>query len=437
MFAHLKQEIIKYFNSNSINGSQNNASIDVLPADIKRLICSYLDPRSISFFSMTSKKNLHELLPVLLKIQNKIFSPVNMGLIGNYRDSFFVYIKDNYYYRQHGGKFENIQKLNWNLPGKILKVATSSTHTLILTTVGLYCNGNDRVSSNLGYDKIGYEFGLGYNNNPQTKGFEEIKTKPENMEQISLGYRHSLLLTQEGKLYACGNNEIGGFGPKDSSCNIFTQVNLPFNTPVKKIAAGSRHNLILTTNGDVYICGRVKTWFGNVCYSNWTTLENVKGVVKDIYSGPNFSILWTTEGVFGLGSGFGRNLSKIDLPPDIKIKQIVVGYNITLILDENGLLYRHDCDEKDSFEIQCIKYGLDEPIQQLTGDEYTIAITSKGIYENHFESDDEDLRTWNLITEFRPVFNKINLLNNLINCLKKLDLNSQEETRAFKTRKLF
>lgn len=108
-------------------------------------------------------------------------------------------------------------------------------------------------------------------------------------------------------------------------------------------------------------------------------------------------------------------------------------------MDENGLLYRHRHNTDNKLpDIELMQYGLDESIQQITiKEQYTIAITSKGIYENRFVESDPSLKTWSLIEEFCPIFNEFNHLNNLINRLKMLELKNQEEKGAFKTIKLF
>jgi len=66
-----------------------------------------------------------------------------------------------------------------------------------------------------------------------------------------------LVLTEEGKIYACGNNSEGnlGLGHTYSSDN-FLQVHGLTSHKVKTIAAG-RHSAVITQEGRLYVWGPV------------------------------------------------------------------------------------------------------------------------------------------------------------------------------------
>lgn len=79
----------------------------------------------------------------------------------------------------------------------------------------------------------------------------------ENVKKVSAGrYMHSLALTNDGEVYAWGNNLNGAVGAVSTGDG-----NIVYNEPVKvlddcvDVAAGSGHSLALKKNGDLYAWG--------------------------------------------------------------------------------------------------------------------------------------------------------------------------------------
>jgi len=71
-----------------------------------------------------------------------------------------------------------------------------------------------------------------------------------------VGGSHSLILGEDGSVWAAGSNSDGQLGFTGSGDKLsFAQVPLPFSTGVKAIAASDNHSLLLTKNGNVYAAG--------------------------------------------------------------------------------------------------------------------------------------------------------------------------------------
>ena len=78
----------------------------------------------------------------------------------------------------------------------------------------------------------------------------------EKIDSISCGYRHSLALTQTGKVYAWGQNYWGQLGLKDTKIESKPKlVEMPNNVSVKQISCGFNFSLLLTTEGNIYSFG--------------------------------------------------------------------------------------------------------------------------------------------------------------------------------------
>ncbi len=89
--------------------------------------------------------------------------------------------------------------------------------------------------------------------------FELIKLNdfPLKAIKVASGNDHSLILTDDDKIYACGNNIEGNLGLGHTySSDSFLQVHGMGNHKVKQIAAG-RHSAAITDDGRLYVWGPV------------------------------------------------------------------------------------------------------------------------------------------------------------------------------------
>jgi RCC1 and BTB domain-containing protein len=187
--------------------------------------------------------------------------------------------------RQNSGY--NCPKLinDW-LKKPIADISCGAFHTLILTqTSELYA---------VGYNRFG-QIGNGYN----CDQFTPIKItlnsfESEKIVSITCGYYHSMALTQNGRVYSWGKNNFGQLGiePTDDNISIgsikslnrsLSNNNYCHQIPtrisglegviVRKIISGSNHNLLLTTDGEIYAFG--DNSFGQIGSGNESRTQNV------------------------------------------------------------------------------------------------------------------------------------------------------------------
>ncbi|KAF5457888.1 hypothetical protein F2P56_021962 [Juglans regia] len=78
-----------------------------------------------------------------------------------------------------------------------------------------------------------------------------------NISQISGGWRHTMALTSDGKLYGWGWNKFGqvGVGDNVNHCSP-VQVKFPYEQKVIQISCGWRHTLAVTERQNVFSWGR-------------------------------------------------------------------------------------------------------------------------------------------------------------------------------------
>jgi alpha-tubulin suppressor-like RCC1 family protein len=72
---------------------------------------------------------------------------------------------------------------------------------------------------------------------------------------ISCGWKHSLALTESGRVLSWGSNYWGQLGVDDSSEPIIIELN---DLKIKKISFGEFHSLLLSCEGDIYAFGSIE-----------------------------------------------------------------------------------------------------------------------------------------------------------------------------------
>jgi alpha-tubulin suppressor-like RCC1 family protein len=85
----------------------------------------------------------------------------------------------------------------------------------------------------------------------------------ENIDSISAGATHSLVLNQDGEVFSFGSNNYGEIGHSTSEViyflikfnNLNTPKKISFDFKVKKILAGQSHSLIFSNDGRVFSFG--------------------------------------------------------------------------------------------------------------------------------------------------------------------------------------
>ena len=169
-----------------------------------------------------------------------------------------------------------------------------------------------------------------------------------------------MILAEDGTVFACGQNGHGQLGLGDEEGrNTFTAVPaLPDGKVAMKMVAGSFHTMILAEDGTVFACGynyRGQLGLGDTTNRNTFTavpaLPDGK-VAKQVVAGGNHTMIlaedgtvfacgWNIDGQLGLGDIMYRNtFTAVPALPDGKVaKQVVAGRNHTMILAVDGTVF--------------------------------------------------------------------------------------------------
>ncbi len=148
------------------------------------------------------------------------------------------------------GDYHNYRNIPTLIPllSNIIAISTGHDHSLALTVNGcVYGFGSDRYGQ-LGLEKLNTQSD---NKNRKTP---TLIPSLSNIIAISAGDQHSLVLTDNGQVYAFGSNISGQLGLGDNNCRRFPTL-VPSLTNIIAISAGCHHSLVLDANGQVYAFG--------------------------------------------------------------------------------------------------------------------------------------------------------------------------------------
>lgn len=153
---------------------------------------------------------------------------------------------------------------------KIFTNPAINTEAFVKTPSGkIYARGENTSYNNLGLGGSGF-----YN-------FQEVTNLPvpgSNIVKIAFGYRHTLMLDNSGNLYVIGSNGEGqlGLGSNVASKTSWYQVPSSYfgGQKIQDIGAGDYYSVVVTENGEVYATGTNDAAQLGLGYSsNWPPIK--------------------------------------------------------------------------------------------------------------------------------------------------------------------
>lgn len=185
------------------------------------------------------------------------------------------------------------------------------------------------------------------------------------------GRAHSLFITQDGALYACGDNKMGQCGVgRASDGGLHKPQRVPGVTDAVAVGAGADFSVVLTKDGSVFAagsqafgqCGSGTTGeyivsAGRSAFKEIASFTRVAGVsnIKSIAVGSNHTVALDSDGlVYTWGAGtYGRcghgDATDVLLPrlvkqletPRMRVKYIAAGGSLTYVVTILGDMLYH------------------------------------------------------------------------------------------------
>lgn len=224
----------------------------------------------------------------------------------------------------------------------VAAIATGISYTVLLTNAGQVYTFGLNDSGELGH------------------GDNEVRNTPtliqgiDGITAVAAGNWHTLLLTAEGQVYSFGSNDYGQLGRKDNESKSIPKLISGLNDRITAIAAGARHTVLLTAEGEVYTFGEGRLGQlghgDNKNKSVPTLLSGLQEQITAVSAGAFYTVLLSEDGqvyTFGEGKngqlGHG-NLVNIKVPTLLaglqnRITAITAGGSHTALLTDDGQVY--------------------------------------------------------------------------------------------------
>ncbi|XP_075679433.1 RCC1 and BTB domain-containing protein 2-like [Dermatophagoides pteronyssinus] len=245
---------------------------------------------------------------------------------------------------------------------KIIQVDSGCNFVVVLTDDGLVYLANSEDS----------EW-------PMCGPFELIFTGNDRFKMIACGWKHLLLLRQDGTVFAFGDNKYGQLtGDSESSYDVAEDTIL---NNVKMIACGSEHSLALTNTNQIYSWGYNK--YGQLGLGDTNNRRtpslvsfpdgSINSQIKNIVAGDNHSLFLLEDGqIFGCGYG-QRPIN--DKNPNAKVPTKIPIENVQSMACKNYLDFSFALDHSSHY-YQWGKFNKELVFEKLDGQPTSFSVAS-------------------------------------------------------------
>jgi alpha-tubulin suppressor-like RCC1 family protein len=280
-----------------------------------------------SFFSRFTKP----------RSRKESLSPVKTVMHYKSTDNSHIYacgINDNF---QCGSKepqvVSTLQKMELPPHGGIKIVSCGRGNVCIVTNEDQVFLCGNNIFENTTIDKV--------------EKIDTNKLRGQKIIAVSCGGYHCLLLTEELELFAYGKNDYGQLCIDNTAESVFEFIPVKFDHKIAQIETGATHSVILTTQGQVYMCGY--NGYGQLCTGDYQshkelTLCNLNFSVARVAAGSLHTMFVTTKrtclgvgyNIYGQLGDSTQNTTtspvQMVLPRDVYITDVFCGSIHTIAL---------------------------------------------------------------------------------------------------------
>ncbi len=187
----------------------------------------------------------------------------------------------------------------------------------------------------------------------------QVEGIPGKVKAVSAGGFHTMAITKDGQLFAFGYNTSGQLGLNDESRGltptpviVLTPTPVPIPGKIKAVSTGYEYTMVITEDGQLFAFGwnmYSQLGLGDYNNRNIPTPVPIPGKVKAVSAGGNHTMAITENGqllAFGLNElgqlGLGDNNPRgtpTQVPIPGRVKAVSAGGTHTMIINEDDQLF--------------------------------------------------------------------------------------------------